>query len=284
METIPQFLLVVMSLLAAGSIAIWARLIPKMLRREPLVEPEPRPSVAWTGPDVLMAFVIWILLQSGLSSVNGLQRELDQLQFPDRWMAVNALASLGALAIMLMFLRARSATWAELGFETKQLGYDLRLGALAFVAAALPVYGTLILLANWFTYEHPITRMIKEHPELRTLALATWTAVVIAPLIEEFFFRVLFQGWLESRAEGLRSRGRYGEAFAEYAPIAVSSFVFAAVHIGNGPDFLPLFELSLILGYLYRQTHRIYAPLIAHMCLNGTTMLILWCEVWGKIA
>ena len=56
-------------------------------------------------------------------------------------------------------------------------------------------------------------------------------------------------------------------------PIVVTSMLFAMMHLGQGAAFIPLFFLSLGLGYLYRQTGRITAPVIVHMILNGVTMV-----------
>jgi membrane protease YdiL (CAAX protease family) len=56
-------------------------------------------------------------------------------------------------------------------------------------------------------------------------------------------------------------------------PIVVTSILFAMMHLGQGAAFIPLFFLSLGLGYLYRQTGRITAPVIVHMILNGVTMV-----------
>lgn len=61
-----------------------------------------------------------------------------------------------------------------------------------------------------------------------------------------------------------------------YWPIVVTSLLFALAHFGQGPAPVSLFFLSLGLGYLYRQTGRIWAGVFVHMFLNGlTTMMTL---------
>jgi membrane protease YdiL (CAAX protease family) len=54
-----------------------------------------------------------------------------------------------------------------------------------------------------------------------------------------------------------------------------TSTVFALLHLSHGPDFIPLFFLSLGLGYLYQKTQRLVPCLVVHALLNGTTMVIL---------
>jgi membrane protease YdiL (CAAX protease family) len=57
-------------------------------------------------------------------------------------------------------------------------------------------------------------------------------------------------------------------------PIVVSSLVFSSLHLGQGAAPIPLFALSLCLGYLYRQTGKITAPLVVHMILNTVTLSV----------
>ncbi|MBX7166384.1 MAG: CPBP family intramembrane metalloprotease [Pirellulales bacterium] len=59
------------------------------------------------------------------------------------------------------------------------------------------------------------------------------------------------------------------------APILVSSALFAAAHFSHGPDPVPLFLLAMVLGYLYQRTHRLWPSVIAHACLNATSLLML---------
>jgi membrane protease YdiL (CAAX protease family) len=58
-------------------------------------------------------------------------------------------------------------------------------------------------------------------------------------------------------------------------PVGVSSLLFALVHLGHGPDPIPLFVLALILGYLYQQTHRLWPCIVLHMCLNAASLAML---------
>ncbi|QDT12117.1 CPBP family intramembrane glutamic endopeptidase [Stieleria marina] len=59
-----------------------------------------------------------------------------------------------------------------------------------------------------------------------------------------------------------------------YWPIVVTSVFFALMHLGQGAAPIPLFFLSLGLGYLYRQSGSMIPPLIVHMILNGTTLAV----------
>ena len=66
---------------------------------------------------------------------------------------------------------------------------------------------------------------------------------------------------------------------AKWWPIFVASAVFAIMHLGQGAAPVPLFVLSLGLGYLYRQTGSIIAPLIVHVVLNSMTLFVEFSRV-----
>ncbi|MGY8770803.1 MAG: CPBP family intramembrane glutamic endopeptidase [Pirellulales bacterium] len=62
-------------------------------------------------------------------------------------------------------------------------------------------------------------------------------------------------------------------------PIFISSFLFAAMHIGQGPAPIPLFFLAIVLGYLYQRTRRMTACLTVHFLLNGQSMCLLLLKI-----
>ncbi|MCC9656131.1 CPBP family intramembrane metalloprotease [Rhodopirellula sp. JC737] len=62
-------------------------------------------------------------------------------------------------------------------------------------------------------------------------------------------------------------------------PIVIASLVFALMHWGQGLAPIPLFFLSLGLGYLYRQTGSLVPPIIVHFVLNGLTMVMTLIEM-----
>ena len=61
-----------------------------------------------------------------------------------------------------------------------------------------------------------------------------------------------------------------------WPPILISSLLFAIAHSGYGPDPIAIFVLAIILGYVYRRTHRIVPCMVAHALFNSVAMLILW--------
>ena len=78
----------------------------------------------------------------------------------------------------------------------------------------------------------------------RGIAVAVVMAVIVAPLFEEFFFRVLLQGWLEAVWSRWRRKHRKLRAGpASWIPIVLPAVLFALMHcraseIPHSPQYL----------------------------------------------
>ncbi len=77
---------------------------------------------------------------------------------------------------------------------------------------------------------HPAEQLLRSGNPA-AIAVAVTMAIVVAPLVEEFFFRVLLQGWLE--AVWSRRRRRHPELRAapvSWIPIVLPAALFALMH------------------------------------------------------
>lgn len=74
---------------------------------------------------------------------------------------------------------------------------------------------------------HPLERVLVDRPNALAWVLCTLSAVVVAPLAEEFFFRLLMQGWIESQLN--QWKGLPLDTPCRVA-LAVSSLSFALLH------------------------------------------------------
>lgn len=63
--------------------------------------------------------------------------------------------------------------------------------------------------------------------------------------------------------------------YGDWLPVIVSSLIFALVHYNHGPDWIALIPFAMLLGFLYRRTHRIWASMVAHLMLNAFSMTML---------
>jgi membrane protease YdiL (CAAX protease family) len=143
-------------------------------------------------------------------------------------------------------------------------------GLLGFLCAILVVpimFGVDVLTELFWRkihFAHPT-----EHDLLRVLGLEPGTgiriaivvsAIVLAPMFEEFFFRGMLQ-----RAIRLTTKNRW-------AAIIITSIAFTAVH---GAIWLapPIFVLSLFLGYFYERTRNLWVPMIIHAAFNASSVV-----------
>ncbi len=264
-------------LILAGSLLVWLGLLRRPGGIRPAVEYEPRALVPWSGLDLIVLGIGVLLLQaiSVVVVADGEDRSTPALSTSVMTAVVGSRVLWFVLALVYLTQKARAFA-DEMGFDLRRWKYDLRLAGLTFLAAALPVYGTNLFLSVVldFKSEHPLVKLVSEQPSLYAMVMATVAAVLVAPLVEEFLVRVLLQGWLETKQIESRLRSGAMDDRAGWMPIIVASTIFALLH--GFPDMVPLFILSLFLGYAYQRTHRIIAPLIVHACVNAMAVVELW--------
>jgi len=84
-------------------------------------------------------------------------------------------------------------------------------------------------------------------------------AVIIAPIVEEMFFRgFLFQGF----------RQRYGWVIASL----LSSAIFAAAHL-DPVSLIPTFILGVVFSYVYHGSNSVWPGIILHFSVNAFGVL-----------
>lgn len=189
-----------------GSIAIWATVIARVSRGEVLVPLESRRPVPWTLLDlvlVMMAYVLFSTLGAMvLLDFWEIDLPVDLRQLAPEQIGPVQLSYMGAALATLVFavalVRLRvGATAADLGFVPSQVLYDVALGATGFLALAAPVYALQAVLVYFFPIQHPLIDLVQEQPDGWTFFVVGLSISLVAPLSEEFFLRVMLQGWLE---------------------------------------------------------------------------------------
>lgn len=293
--------------------------------RDGIVEPipfEPRRIVPWDGPSTLLIVALYLggQLAAQIAATRQFQvatrRALTVEAGNDPEFLVHAFSAHVVfngllLLIGLGWLAIRNrATLADVGFSMRHVFYDVALGIGAFLLIVPPVL-LLQALMSWIfsPSSHPMLQSLRQSHSPELVFWSVMAAVVAAPVVEEFFFRVVLQGWFERlsasqssspvvvdapvAAADVASPPAAAEASVSettatevvepssprpgFAPIVLSSVLFALAHVGNGPDPIALFFLALGLGYLYRQTHRIWPGIVLHFLLNGfSTMVVMF--------
>jgi membrane protease YdiL (CAAX protease family) len=207
----------------------------------------------------------------------------------------------------------------EVGWSIRRFGYDLLVGlgaALLFLPLIQILMATLVYSLK-MEYDHPLFEAMEKGPVWLMYGGAVFAAVLVAPITEEFLFRVLLQGLLEANAKRPFSFKTFfwgspakdqsraitiaSEVVATQStdtstsdvylpqqassdeqpknsrlpiwPLFVSGILFGLAHFQYGPSWLPLILMGILLGYLYRCTHRIWPCWIVHLSLNSISMI-----------
>ena len=196
------------AVLLVASIAPWIFLIRRWRRNGELLRYEPRRPVPWGIAGAFLAVAFTALTISAALAVD--ETSLKMAAPTARQMSLSLLTSmvmqLCGPALLLFIALMSNAKRSDIGlppFSAAAIARDVAIGVIACLAALLPV--RLVQLGLMFALKlpneitkHPLVEMLtKSEPEIFVLVLATFMAVVVAPIGEEITFRLLLQGWLE---------------------------------------------------------------------------------------
>ncbi len=268
--------------------------------RLPLIAWSPRRPVPWAFLDLVIVIGLYIVAGAALHEAGFIPSgKMETLNLVQKQSVIGAnigLSLIVAVASIVLTVVRCGANGRDLGWSMRTIRDDLRLGLIAFVMLAPPVYVLQGLLVNfWKKSEHPIVEMFKDAPDVAFFGLLFVSAAVVAPLFEELIFRVLLQGFLEKSTnfrgnlmellvggtqEVMEANDEQPElrGILGWLPIAISAGIFALLHYSHGPDWVPLLLLAAGMGYLYQRTHRILPSLVVHVLLNALSMWGLWVE------
>ena len=241
------------------------KLIVRYRSGEPLLSPLPENSAPWDGFDVASLFVLFIVCQGLCVAVVqqffpvGDEATADSLGYQ---LLANAIAMLVFTGVAALILRVRGASWKSLGFQDEAPWTGLRLAGLTWVIIVPPLL-TLAAFLDHFVkpYSHPVVDFLQADRTAWAVGLVIVTAVVAAPIAEEFFFRRVLQGWLETR-------------LGDWA-VVVSAVCFGIAHLGHGLGWIPLIGFGLAAGYLARRRGTILPSIVLHALFNGLSVMLL---------
>ena len=241
------------------------KLIVRYRSGEPLLSPLPENSASWDGFDVASLFVLFIVCQGLCVTVvqqffpGGDEATADVLGYQ---LLANAIAMLVFTCVAALILRVRGASWKSLGFQDEAPWTGLRLAGLTWVIIVPPLL-TLAAFLDHFVkpYSHPVVDFLQADRTVWAVGLVIVTAVVAAPIAEEFFFRRVLQGWLETR-------------LGDWA-VVVSAVCFGMAHLGHGLGWIPLIGFGLAAGYLARRRGTILPSIVLHALFNGLSVMLL---------
>lgn len=207
------------------------------------------------------------------------------------------------ILICILYLSSRYRRVSATGLDFRNWAADLRIGLVWFFLIVPPVLLVQVFLSLWVPYSHGTIETLKKSQSALPLFGTWFSAVLCAPIVEEFVCRGVLQGWMQrlgntelgdfgpiiyggdfsdDKSLNAKSEVLVGQALADrqvyfdsslrWLPIFFTATLFASMHLGQGAAPVSLFLLAIGLGYLYRQTGSIVPGLIVHLLLNLQTV------------
>lgn len=153
------------------------------------------------------------------------------------------------------------------GLDWRTIGKDLP-AAMINLISIMPLVLSAIWLVVWlgkvFTGTdfqmpaNPGLTVIIENSQLPLRLLMFGFVVVVVPVFEEMLFRGFFQSMI---------KGFFG---GPWRAIFISSAAFAMLH--PWMHFLPLFVLSVCIGYAYEKSGSLFRPIFIHAMFNAVSI------------
>lgn len=178
--------------------------------------------------------------------------------------------------VLFVIWRARQdqeGTW-RLGIQSRHPSNEIIAGFLALLAALPIVLGANAcgIAIGLFVGEetpaigHDLLQQLVDNPEPIAGSLLIVSAVILAPVFEEFIFRGLLQTFFV---------GLVGPS-ARWLAIVATSAIFAVIHLGSVPwQVLPgLFALSMMLGWLYEKHGSLLPCIVLHGMFNAANVVM----------
>ncbi len=216
----------------------------------PILQNSSAPTkVPWSIRDVwfgLGLFLVWLLVSLGF----GIAKDFFDWQI-----------DLGLFLVLWELVLILPAWW--LTVHKYQLSWE-SLGLRKFDLNTLAIGCGMMVLTYLFNMLYNLSLLFKgiqsrfEVSEIFGLGTSPWliflAGIVVAPLVEEVFFR----GFLYT---GLRER------YGWIAAALISAGLFAVVHL-QPIAMPPIFLLGLVFAYLYQRTESIWPAVIMHVATN----------------
>lgn len=265
----------VLGLLAVGGIGGFAIAITFLVASAPRLAVAPRSQLSPTA--LVTAFIVYLASYIGLSAAVELLTDAAGYAIADTWagaayMALLVCSAAAAFALGFRSLIERTGQagqdWRGIGYRSTSVGRDALYGvggflsSLPFVAVAAVISLVLsnTVLRQFPTPQQPFGEIIS-HGGVIEVVLVYFAAVIVAPIVEETFFRgALYTAF----------RGRMGV----WPAVLGSSAIFAVIHPLPG-GFLPILALACVLALLRERTGSLLPCMVCHAVYNAVGLLIV---------
>ncbi len=293
--------------LALAGLVVWGTLVSRLYRRQPVIARQPRRPVPWGLPELLLILAVYLALQAAVlgaawlclgpkaiqppvayqvnqaNTQHVVTRLLDQAQANPLVFLLCGFAAVVAAPIAEEFLyRLVLQGWLERQWEQ----WSPRMPRLRCLLPGAT--GPIVLVAFVFARAHFRVPSAPPDPRFHLfmlvgLGVAGLLTVVAAVGVLRIRVQATWAdlGWDVRRLPADATVGAL-VFVAVAAPLyALQSGLSAALPKYLTPDPFTLFPFALVLGFLYYRTHRLGSPIVLHMLLNATTLLLAWLAMSG---
>lgn len=222
----------------------------------------------------LEVFTLYLLMMLGLSQVVSF---LSQKQLVTNLLLANGLGITSTL-LLLCWPRLFGTSFQNIsgfiGLKVGSLFAIIREALVGVVSYMTAIPAMLILMIGYSIVlqnigatpeqgAHPIVPLLLNRKDgSNVLMWSMILAVGVAPIVEEIMFRGLLFGYLRSHL------GRWSSIF-------LSALIFAAIHPQGAIGLVPLTAIGCMLAFLREWRGTLVAPMVAHACVNGGTLLLV---------
>jgi membrane protease YdiL (CAAX protease family) len=205
-------------------------------------------SVPWSVVDTWIGILLLALLNVGLLLI-ALQDSQTELVESAALILIQ-LAFLLPLVLILIWRRIPLRYLGFGGFDWNTLGLGCGLLIVSYIF--IIVHNLILMALGVDTQGDAILRFFDS---LDSPVWFFFVGVVLAPIVEEIFFRgFVFQGF----------RQRYGWV----SSMLLSSAIFAAAHL-DLVALLPTFVLGCVLAYMFQRSNSVWPGVILHVLVNA---------------
>jgi uncharacterized protein len=237
---------------------VYVGLMRQIRARLPIGEAPAIHIFGW--PDAVVALLLSGLFLQALNASSAATPKMETSH-----LIAGTLFTLGLVMSLVVFLVLRRFDLDLLGGFSK-IGFARTLvTATALILFAYPLIALADVVTQHFlrntTSPQAIVEMFIGSGTFTQRILIIFLAVSVAPLAEEFIFRLFLYGVMK----------RY---FGKVVGVIASALLFAIVH-GHLPSFGPLFVLGSCLAIAYEWSGSILVPMTMHALFNAVTLLAL---------
>lgn len=170
---------------------------------------------------------------------------------------LNLFLSLIFLSVSLYYFRN---SFQKLGLSRKNISKGIVFGVLAFSLIFL-----FTIFVNFFLELFGIKASTGVEEVLLQNIILLLSAIIVSPISEEFFFRGFLIDFLNKHLNNVN------------LSILLSSLLFAVFHSGYGSllEIFGAFVGGIILGFSYKKSKTLFAPIFAHFLSNFLTISLL---------